>query len=202
MEERNDLALFDFDGTVTTKDTLIDLLYHLHGGIRFWWGIVLLSPHILLFLAKKMPNYRLKERFLTHYLGGMTLDKFRQVAKEYTEKELPKILRKSMIERIEWHKKRGDRVILVSASLTLWLSHFAEIHDLELIATEAEISNNTITGKLGGENCYGPQKVNRIEKLLKTSEYNEIWAYGDSRGDKEMLAMADHPFFRIYEFDR
>lgn len=201
MKERHDLALFDFDGTVTTRDTFIDLLYHLHGRIRFWWGMLMLSPYTLLFFAKKMPNYQLKERFLTYYFGGMSTETFKQVVKEYTEEKMPKILRKTMLERIEWHKKRGDRVIVVSASLTLWLTHFTEINNIELIATEAEIVNNTITGKLATKNCHGPQKVKRVKEFLNTSEYNEIWAYGDSRGDKEMLEMADHPFFRIYTFD-
>ncbi|MCK5808024.1 HAD-IB family hydrolase [bacterium] len=200
MKGRNDLALFDFDGTITTKDTLIDLLYHLKGPFHFWWGIIKLSPFIILFLLKKMPNYRMKERFLTAYLGGMSVTEFDKYAEEYTNKRLPHILRTRVVERIAWHKNRGDRVILVSASLSLWLHHFTEKQGIELIATEATIENGIITGTLLGKNCYGPEKVARVQKIIKKEDYDQIWAYGDSRGDKEMLTMADHSFFKVYHF--
>jgi len=201
MKEKHDLALFDFDGTITTKDTLLDLLYYIKGPFRFVWGLVRLSPSLLLFLAKKLPNYQLKVRFLTYYLGGMSIEEFDKYAEKYTKERLPRILRPKMLERVAWHKNRGDRVVLVSASLTLWLHHFTEMHGIELIATEGVVENGIIVGTLAGQNCVKQEKVNRIKAKIEITDYNQIWAYGNSRGDKEMLEMADHPFLKVYHFD-
>ncbi len=199
--KRQDLALFDFDGTITTKDTLIDLLRSLKGPWSFWANIVLLTPYIALFLLKRIPNYRMKELFLTRFIGGMKEQTFARFAREYTQNILPNIVRPTVLERLRWHKKRGDRVIIVSASLSLWLRFFAEQEGVELIATEAEILDGIITGKLAGNNCYGAEKVNRIQEVTNLSDYNRVWAYGDSRGDTEMLAVADKPFFRTTHFE-
>jgi phosphoserine phosphatase len=69
---------------------------------------------------------------------------------------------------------------------------------IEIISTEIEISNNKITGKLSTANCYGPEKVNRLKKLLSMDDYSTIYAYGDSKGDREMLALAQHPHFKPF----
>ena len=67
----------------------------------------------------------------------------------------------------------------------------------DLICTQLETDENgLITGKIKGNNCWGVEKINRLENLLGTKDQYELYAYGDSRGDLELLDNADHAFYR------
>jgi phosphoserine phosphatase len=55
-----------------------------------------------------------------------------------------------------------------------------------------------VTGKLLGSNCWGIEKVARLQDWLQRPRNTyTLYAYGDSRGDLELLAAADHPYYRI-----
>ena len=86
--------------------------------------------------------------------------------------------------------------MIVSDSATQWLKAWADALNVELIGTELEIKNEKVTGKLASTNCFGIEKANRINAAINLSEYAEIYAYSDSSGDREMLALATKPFFK------
>ena len=104
------------------------------------------------------------------------------------------------MQRLQWHKKQGHRCILVSASLEIYLRPWATKLGFSYILGSRleQIDNNRTSGKLLGENCFGPEKMRRIESLLGPRDGYTLYAYGDSRGDKELLSAADFPFYKIF----
>jgi phosphatidylglycerophosphatase C len=92
---------------------------------------------------------------------------------------------------LQWHRSQGHRILIVTASLEVWLKPWCTEINVELIATKMECENGLVTGEFGSKNCHGQEKVNRIKAVLEIAQYTSIYAYGDSTGDTEMLALAD-----------
>ncbi len=193
------LALFDFDGTITTHDSYQELLRYIVGDWRFFTGVVALSPVLLAYKSGITPNYIAKRKVTRWFLKGMTAEQFELKAQEFVIKKLKSIVKASAVQKLEWHKEKGHRVILVSASFEDYLKYWCKLFNIEVIGTRLEWRKNQITGNFATPNCYGPEKVKRIKQLLDPNDYEEIFAYGDSRGDREMLELADHPNYRIFK---
>jgi HAD superfamily phosphoserine phosphatase-like hydrolase len=117
----------------------------------------------------------------------------------YSREELPKIIREVALEQIEWHKQRGDTIVVVSASIDSWLKGWCEAQHIDLIATKLEAKDGRISGRFITKNCSGSEKVRRIEERYNLSDFECVFAYGDSPGDKPMLAVAD---VRYYNWKR
>lgn len=198
MTNNNSLALFDFDGTITQKDTFIAFIKFTHGNAAYWMGLWILSPYLALYALKLIRNDKAKTFMFKYFYGGWEYDRFKKAGEDFCEKILPTILRKSAIEKIQFHKEKDHRIILVTASAKEWIAPWCKKIGIEIISTEVEIINDKISGQLSTANCYGPEKVNRIKSVLKTEEYTTIYAYGDSNGDKEMLALAQQPHYKYF----
>ena len=108
------------------------------------------------------------------------------------------IIREKAKRRIEWHRNNNDKIVIVSASSDLWIGNWCRENELDYITTKLEQSEGTLTGNLIGINCFGPEKVTRIKAKYDLNKYDKIFAYGDSRGDKEMLEMADESNFKPF----
>jgi len=91
-----------------------------------------------------------------------------------------------------------DQVVIVSASLGYWLRPLCDQNNLELIATKLEILEGKVTGNLLTKNCYGIEKVNRIKEIYALEDFETIYAYGDSRGDREMLKIAHKASYKPF----
>ena len=128
----------------------------------------------------------------------MRKEEFFKVANEYSLNHIDKIVRTKAIERLNWHKKQGHKIVVVSASIDCWLRPWCNKNSLELIATKLEIKNEMITGNLLTKNCYGVEKVNRIKEIYNLKDFEYIYAYGDSSGDKEMLSIANESFYKPF----
>ena len=140
----------------------------------------------------------MKERAITRFFSGMTIDELKSYGAQFAKKRLGVKLKPEAIRRIEWHKKQGHRLILVSASLDVYLVPWATLAGFDdILTSRLEVDKEgKITGKLQGLNCRREEKTRRLEALLGPRESYELYAYGDSRGDRELLAYADHSFFR------
>lgn len=195
---QKEIAFFDFDGTISHKDSFIGFIKHSQGLFRFMGGILILSPVILGLFTHLIPNHKAKEIFLIYFFKGMHLDTFKRLCTSYSMNKLPSIIKTDALQKIQWHKNQNHRVVVVSASIRDWLDPFLSSLDIELIATELELSNNKLTGHLKTKNCYGIEKVRRIHEIIDTKQYTKIYAYGDSRGDKEMLELADLKFYKHF----
>jgi len=192
------LALFDFDGTITTDDSLIKFICFVVGDAKFIWGMILLSPMLIAYKLKLIPNYKAKQYMLSYFFKGTSEEKFMQVANEYSLNHIDTILRPKAMEKIAWHKEQGHKIVIVSASIECWLKPWCDENNLDLIATKLEIKDGIVTGKFLTKNCYGIEKANRVQEQYDLSEYDHIYAYGDSRGDKELLELADESFYKPF----
>ncbi len=190
------IAFFDFDGTITTKDSFLEMIKFQKGKLAFLTGFALLSPLLVLHKLKLIPNWKAKEMVLQYYFKNTPIEIFETAAARFATIEIPKMLRPTAMEKLRWHQQEGHRVVIVSASATQWLRAWTTSINVELIGTELEIKDGKITGKLASPNCYGIEKANRIKSLIDLTQYQHIYAYGDSRGDREMLELATEAFYR------
>jgi len=192
------IALVDFDGTITTDDSLIKFIRFVVGDVKTMWGMILLSPMLITYKLKLIPNYKAKQWMLSYFFKGVNEQQFLKVAEEYSLKHIDTILRPKAMEKIAWHKEQGHKIVIVSASIECWLKPWCDKNDLDLIATKLEIQDGIVTGKFLTKNCYGIEKANRVQEQYNLSDYDHIYAYGDSRGDTELLELAHTKNFRAF----
>jgi len=192
------MALFDFDGTITTEDSLIKFIRFVMGDAKTIKGILYLSPMLIAYKLKLIPNDQAKQSMLSYFFKGMNEEKFLNLAKEYSLKKIETILRPKAMEKIAWHKKQEHKIVIVSASIECWLKPWCDKNHFNLIATKLEKKEGIITGKLLTKNCYGIEKVNRVKENYNLTDYNYIYAYGDSSGDAEMLELANEKFYKPF----
>jgi len=192
------LALFDFDGTITTKDSLGDFIQYATGRLTCFLGFLTLSPLLAAYALNLIPNHIAKERLFTHFFKGWDADRFKKLADRYADGQIDEITRPQAIEKIKWHQKQGHKVVVVSASIECWLKAWCDKNNMDLIATRLEVCEGKLTGKFATKNCYGPEKVERIKDVYDLSNFDYIYAYGDSRGDVELMALANESFYKPF----
>lgn len=193
------LVLFDFDGTLTTQDTLFAFARFVVGDVRFVVGMLLLSVPMGLHKLKLLSARKAKETFLQYYFGGMNKVLFESLCEKFSDQLLPKIIRSKALETIQNYRAEGAYMVIVSASADNWIRPWAKIWGIEVIATKLEVSNsNRITGRIEGENCNGNEKVTRIKEVLDLRQFDEIVAFGDTTGDLPMLALAGAQFYKPF----
>lgn len=186
------IAAFDFDGTLVRGDSLPRFLSILLGRRRF---ASVLSSRAPAMIAAYRSTGRdgAKAALLLGAVAGVDAAFAAEVGGSFS-RTLARQVRPEMTARIAWHREQGHQLVLVSASLGLYLIPFGELTGFdEVIATALEVGpDGRLTGRLDGENVRAAQKAVVLRELVGP-EAATIWAYGDSRGDREMLAMADHP---------
>lgn len=195
---KNTIAFFDFDGTITTKDTMIQLIIKIFGYQKYFLSLLQLSPFLLALKLKIISNQNAKQRLLKYFFKDMTVHYFDEICNRYITDYIHFIINEEAINKIKWHKKKNHQIVVVSASIENWVRPWCEMHNLLFIATKLEVSNEKITGNLSTKNCYGPEKVNRIKELFDLNNFSNIYAYGDSVGDKEMLEIADFGYYKNF----
>jgi len=193
------LALFDFDGTLTTKDSFLEFLKYYKGAVRFYLGMILMFPWLVMFKIKLIPNWKAKEKVLQYFIGNMSEQEFKKICDQFIVDVLPGIMRVEAVNRLNFHLERGDEVIVISASPEYFMKTYCDGISVKLIATKLEVINNRITGRIRGKNCYGEEKVSRLKSEFHISEFKDIYAYGDSKGgDSAMLRVANFPYYRKF----
>ena len=186
------IAAFDFDGTLTTKDTMFDFLKFYKGSFVLWLGLITGSPYLMAYYLGLITNHEAKEKLLAYFIKGKSIDDFSEKCKEY-ESQINKICHQQTLDRLKWHQDQGHEVLIISASLDNWIKPWAESKSIStVLATQIEVKDGVITGRFSSRNCFGQEKVNRLKALYPEKDYL-LYAYGDSSGDKELLEYADFP---------
>ncbi len=192
------IALFDFDGTITGKDSLVDFIQYSFGKVNYFKGLAILSPMLVAYSIKMVPNHIAKEKLIAYFFKNWDYKDFHEQAGKYSLEKIDKIIRPLAIDKLMWHKQQEHKIVVVSASIESWLKPWCDRNNIELIATRLEFKVNKFTGKFASKNCYGIEKENRIRETYNLSDYEIIYAYGDSVGDKEMLALADKSYYKPF----
>ncbi len=192
------LILFDFDGTLTTRDTMIEFIKFVRGRTRLYLSYLWLSPVLFGMKTGLIRNDRAKVKLLKHHFRGMSRKELSEYAERFAREVIPELLRPGGRAAIRSHQTDGDKVLLVSASLDLWLTPWARSEGIDLLCTHGAWDGDRFTGELAGANCNGEEKVSRIRDHLQVEDFSEVIAYGDSHGDRAMLAMADRAYFKPF----
>ena len=180
------IAAFDFDGTITKRDTLVPFLR------KYGMSRLLLSAFSTLY-GKREDGWRntLKANTLRETFSGYPLSKFEEDGREYAS-SLQSLYRSETLNLISDHLHAGHELVLVSGSLASYARPAATVLGFShVIAVELSDHSGRLTGEMEGRNVRGMEKARRLRHWLGSSN-TEIWAYGNSSGDKEMLMMADH----------
>jgi len=192
------IAFFDFDGTITTQDSLLEIIRFKKGTAGLVIGFLLHAPLLIAYKIGIISNHTAKERMLRYFFGGHSADAFQADCNRFANEFLPAFIRPKALHEINRLKELGFTVVVVSASAENWITEWSESLQLPLIATKLEIQNGKITGRLNGRNCYGTEKVQRIKAAFDLSEYGTIHCYGDTKGDKPMLELATFSFYKPF----
>jgi phosphatidylglycerophosphatase C len=198
-DDAMDLALIDFDGTITTKGVYPEFLRFAVSRRRKLTAGALVSPLIAGYKCGLISEPAIRLVLSRASFQGADPARVRALGEQFVRDVMPGLVRPIALERIAWHKDRGDRVVVVSASLDAYLIPWCRALALDLICTELEESAGRLTGRYVQGDCYGPEKVRRIRERLPLAEYGTIYAYGDTEDDRPMLDMADRKYFRWQE---
>lgn len=116
----------------------------------------------------------------------------------YSNNRLPEIINSKAVSKILYHQLKKDKLILISASPQYWFKLWSKKNGFDLIiSTELEVKCGKLTGKILGQNCYGIEKVKRLKEIIDISQFDYIYAYGDSKGDFELLKIADEGYMKF-----
>ena len=192
MTPRPIVAAFDVDGTLTTRDCVVPFLRRSLGTPRVVATLMRHPFHLLTALIRRDRD-RMKELAVSAFAGrsaALTSAEGERFAADVEQRSM----RPDSIARLAWHRRQGHQVVLVSASLDAYLRPLGQrlgVDDVLCATLDVGVDGN-LTGRLVGRNCRGPEKVVRLNAWLAGRDV-ELWAYGDSPGDRELLARADRP---------
>jgi HAD superfamily hydrolase (TIGR01490 family) len=190
-----ELALIDFDNTVTDCDTYARFLRRVATPEQLaqaWWKV---GPWLLAYRLKLISARRIRARVTWLVMRNRHADDIAAQAAGFSREVLPEVVRPKMLEQIRWHLQQKHTVVIVSGSLDLYLRTWCEAMGLEMICNRLESRDGRLTGRYADGDC-GPHKVERIRARYDLSRYVRIHAYGDSSEDRPMLALAHERWYR------
>lgn len=193
---RRRVAAFDFDGTITRGDCLGPFLASVVGRARVYRALALRSPVLAGALVGLGDRDEEKERLVGKLLAGRSAAEIHDAGARFADRlasEQP--FRTQALERLAWHRGEGHEIVIVSASLDVYLEPLAPALGVDhVLCTGLEAgTDGLLTGRLLGGNVRGSEKARRLRAWLGDRGRVELWAYGNGSGDRELLAMADHP---------
>ena len=190
------IVAFDFDGTLTTRDTLLEFIRYAHGTRAMVLGFLRYAPLLVLMKLRLYPNYKAKQRVFSYFFRSMPLSHFDTLCQRFAA-DSRHLLRPQGVRMLEEAQANGADVLIVSASIDNWVQPF--FPSVRVLGTQVETdADGLLTGRFLTKNCYGQEKVNRILALYPHRTDYHLTAYGDSRGDRELLAFADKSYYKAF----
>jgi phosphatidylglycerophosphatase C len=193
------LALFDFDGTITSRDTFTPFVFHAVAPARLATGKLVLSPLIAAYKLGFLSASRMRRSIVHFGFRGRRETEVRQAGLEYARNQLASVLRATALERIRWHQAQGDLVVVVSASLDVYLAEWCRQLGVDLICSELEAADGVLTGRYRSGDCTGPEKARRVRERYDLRRFDVVYAYGDTPEDDAMLRLANKRVYRWRE---
>ncbi len=177
-------VLFDFDSTLTTRDTLVPLAHHFAEIGQEQYKLVLLYFCLILYKLKIINDKQLKQNFLALFLKNKEVSFIQIIIERFVADKLGLILSQTAVGKLREHLSEGDQVYLVSANFDFFLEQLVEKWKLfGLICTETERVNSIFTGRIIGCTCKGENKIKKVIETFEISALKDIIAYGDNEDD-------------------
>lgn len=196
------IAAFDFDGTLTQRDSLMPFLARGLGWPRFLLALLKCSPWLVAFALRLVPNHVAKQKLMLATVKGQTAAQMDDWTSRWMAHDFPGQLQSWPMDRLAWHQQAGHCCVMVSASPDIYLKRVAQQLGFDaLLCTEMAVIDGRLTGLMKTPNCHGEQKVLRLKAWTKQrfglDGAAEVgYAYGDTSGDKPMLRLATYAFYR------
>lgn len=185
----------DFDGTLTTKDTFVEFIRFAKGTRAFVLGFLCYAPLLVLMKLHLYPNDKAKQKVFAYFFKDMKIEDFDALCQAFAASSRY-LLRPQGVEAIRQANSEGVEILIISASIDNWVQPF--FPDVKVVGTQVEVKDGRLTGRFLTKNCYGQEKVNRLLSLYPHRQDYCLVAYGDSRGDKELLSFADESHFKPF----
>jgi phosphatidylglycerophosphatase C len=192
------LVAFDFDGTLTVRDSFTAFLRWRAGAGGWALGLVKMAPALAGY-ARDRDRGRIKAASVKEFLGGVGRAELEAEAERFADAAWAGFMRPDALKVWnDWGAKGAHRVI-VTASPETTVAPFARRLGAEgLLGTRLVFDgDDRVTGAFSSANCRGEEKVRRLREVYGDG-LRLAAAYGDTSGDTEMLAIADQPGFRVF----
>lgn len=186
---------FDFDGTLTTKDSLLAFIRFAKGDSSFVLGFLRYAHLLMLMKLGLYPNYKAKQKVFAHFFKDMEQETFDALCRQFADTHRG-LLRAEGIKAVEKAQSEGADVVIVSASIDNWVQPF--FPSVKVIGTQVEVEEGRLTGRFLTKNCYGQEKVERIIAIYPERQTYQLVAFGDSKGDRELLTFADEAHYKPF----
>jgi HAD superfamily hydrolase (TIGR01490 family) len=190
------LALFDFDGTLTTSESFPDFLRRVVPKPRRYWGGVLVAPLVLAYRLRLLSGRVVRAAILRIAVRGLDAASVAAQGRCYARDAVPTTLRPDMLAQLRRHRDRGDVVVVVSGTFDICIRAWCEAEGVACLASALEHRAGRLTGRYDGRQCVGEDKVRRLRDRYDLSAFTRIHAYGDTVEDVPMLALADEAIYR------
>ncbi|GLR00027.1 HAD family hydrolase [Dyella mobilis] len=193
------LALFDFDGTITHKAMFADFIRFAVPRRRRILGTPLFAPMVVGYKLGLVSGNAIRSSVVSFGLRGARAEHVREMGRRFSDEVLSTVLRPIALERIRWHRERGDKVVVVSGALDIYLEYWCRTHGLDLICSRLEVVDSHLTGRYHGPQCVGAEKSRRVRETCTLQDFSTVYAYGDTEEDLDMLSMAHKKYYRWQE---
>ena len=194
-----DLALFDFDGTLTTRETFPDFMRYAVARPRLLAGVVLLAPVVFGYRRGWVAGNPTRASIVQVGLRGMDAARLRAQGEAFARDVLPAALRPDAMARLQWHRERGDRIVVVSGGLDVYLAPWCKEHNLDLICSSLQHHEGVLTGHYFGQQCVLSEKARRVRERYDLGSFSAIYAYGDTPEDRDLLGLASRQYYQWQE---
>lgn len=191
-----DLALFDFDGTITTRETFPDFMARAVPRGRLALGRVLFAPWVVGYRLGVVPVALLRAALVRYAFSGVPLAAVEAAGAALASDVLPGLVRPEMQARIDWHRARGDTVVVVSGGFDVYLAPWCRAQGIDWICSSLAVRDGRLSGRYAGAQCVAEEKARRVRARYDLDSYRAIHAYGDTHEDHALLALADHASWR------
>lgn len=195
------LALFDFDGTLTTREMLPDFVRMAVSPVRKSVGGALIAPWLVGYRRGWVSGVSIRSKLARVAFTGMPESDYLAAGERFAREALIPVQRAEAMARLRWHRERGDTVAVVSGGFDVYLVHWCRAQGVDLLCSRLEVVDGVLTGRYAGAQCVGEEKARRIRQQYRLQDFDRIFAYGDTAEDDAMLALADAPWFRAWPTD-
>lgn len=191
------IAAFDVDGTLTWTDSFVLFLRFVTSPLGYALRMAAVAPRLVPYGLGLGSRDAAKAAIVSAFLKDMPHAAYLANCAAFAERAYPLIQRADGVGRLRTHAGVGQTAVLVSASLEDYLAPWGRNLGVEAtLATRVEVRAGRLTGRLDGANCRGPEKLRRLRAHFGPADIRA--AYGDSAGDREMLAAAAEPGYRSF----
>lgn len=192
-QEPKTLALFDFDGTLYPHDSFTGFIFYALRKRHIVKRGLQILPWIQAYYLNLYPAHRMRPKLYASMFKESNAEEILQLAQEYAATLITK-LDPALFNQLKQHQQLDHNVVLVSASVDLYLKPVCRYLNIDLICSEVEIKAGRMTGFYQTSDCSNEQKKIRILEKYNLENYAEIYAYGNSEEDEEMLSLANYPY--------